>query len=211
MPSKFNPTPKDCLTYAQLSRELRYEPATGHLYWLRPLSRRKIDAQAGCLNHDGYRKIKMDGCVMQAHRVCWMLHFGRWPIGYLDHINGERDDNRIDNLREVSRCGNVQNRRIVKRGKRLPGVEFKSNQGKFQAHIQVNGKSVWLGTYDTEEAAHQVYLNAIMTHHTNNRLNDKGSQYRVVPLGYAVCPVDSDEVLATFPTRGLAKLCAEFL
>ena len=170
MPSKFNPTPKGCLSYEEVARELRYEPDTGHLYWIKRGCRRVLGKPAGCLNHDGYRKVQINGVVMQAHRVAWLLHYREWPSKYVDHINGERDDNRIANLREVTRSQNLQNKEIVKRGKALPGTFYRKHRDKYESHMRVDGKYIGLGVYDTEEEAHQAYLDGVKRYQTHHRL-----------------------------------------
>ena len=169
MPSKFNPTPKDCLSYEQVANELRYDPETGHLFWIKRGPRRNLVNPAGCLNHDGHKKVGVLGVICQAHRLAWLLHHKKWPYAYLDHINGNRGDNRISNLREVSIAQNMQNKEVKKKGKALPGTYYRSKKGKYEANIWINRKRIWLGIYDTEISAHKAYLEGVKKYHTNDR------------------------------------------
>jgi len=109
---------------------------------------------------DGYICVEMNvGKTRKAfsgHRLGWFLFYGQWPSKYLDHINGVRDDNRIDNLREISHEENRQGslkRTVVKED----GVFFNDKAGKWVAYIYVTyngkGRKRHLGAYDTEKEA----------------------------------------------------------
>lgn len=63
----------------------------------------------GSLDKDGYLIIKIKKRQYKAHRIAWLLHYGRFPTKEIDHINRNRSDNRISNLREVDRCENNRN------------------------------------------------------------------------------------------------------
>ena len=117
-------------------------------------------AEAGRVDALGYIAIHIiiSGTrqMLKGHHIAWAIHTGMWPTKELDHINGERGDNRIENLREASRTQNCQNR--TKRRDtvcRSKGVTF--NKGKFQARIQINGVPKHLGTFTTEGEAAQAY------------------------------------------------------
>lgn len=93
------------LSIERLRALIDYNRDTGHLYW-------KANGQrAGAIQDKGYRTLEIDGKAYYAHRVAWFHHYGKWPEQDLDHINRERDDNRIENLRDVSRSENNRNRR----------------------------------------------------------------------------------------------------
>jgi len=84
---------------------LEYNPDTGHLYW-------KSDGRrAGSIQDKGYRTIEIDGRSYYAHRIAWLHYTGSWPDNELDHKNREKDDNSIENLRDVTRSENNKNRR----------------------------------------------------------------------------------------------------
>lgn len=94
----------------------------------------------------------------KAHRVAWLHFYGRWPKDQIDHINGNKSDNRIKNLREVSNRENNQNRAIHREGK-LPGVSRRKN--KFYASAEVKNKKFYLGTYPTQRKAYKAYMDFI--------------------------------------------------
>ena len=111
---------------------------------------------------DGYIQIKISGVPYLAHRVIWcMVNDGIDIYLYLDHINGIRDDNRIDNLRVVNHVSNMQNRRKaqVNSGTGLIGACVHKGTGRYEAQISHYGNKIYIGLYDTPEEAHQAYLN----------------------------------------------------
>jgi hypothetical protein len=90
---------------------------------------------------------------------------GVWPNGLIDHIDGNKSNNRLSNLRLVNETGNAENvRRPNKRNKSgFMGVIFYQN--KWRASITINHKTKWLGDYATPEKAHQIYLDAKRSYH----------------------------------------------
>lgn len=105
---------------------------------------------------DGYHRGAVLGRNYQAHRVIWAMAHGAWPADQIDHINGDRTDNRIANLRDVTQAQNKANG-----GKwpgrnptsRFIGVERVAATGKWGATVPFQGKRNWCGTFETEEAA----------------------------------------------------------
>ena len=119
-------------------------------------------APAGWTDKRGYRMVKIGGRDYRVHRVIYaMFHRtdpGEWEI---DHINGVFADNRITNLRLVTRDANCANRRSWRKG--LRGAYAKD--GRWMAVIQVENKRRYLGTYDTEEEAHSAFRKAAAAHY----------------------------------------------
>lgn len=155
------------LTAEQLKTTLDYDAETGVFTWrIRPSKAVKAGDVAGCVEKRiGYITIGIAGRIYKAHRLAWLYTHGEWPRGLIDHINGNKADNRICNLRDVFADGNSQN-------VRKPNVRNKSGfmgviwfQNKWRASMSVNGKSKWLGDYSTPEEAHQVYLEAKRKYH----------------------------------------------
>lgn len=149
---------------------LAYDPTTGLITWKGDRfcwnGRRKhcaSGAEAGTLRRDGYRSIFIDGKSFLAHRVAWLLAHGAWPDGDIDHIDGNRQNNRIENLRDVSRRTNLQNRRAAgshrKHGSLL-GAAWHASTGKWRALIKHEGRQVSLGYFATEQEAHVAYVEA---------------------------------------------------
>jgi hypothetical protein len=156
MPSKYSPIPKDGLTFAEADAALRYEPETGRIFWKVVRQRVRVGREAGCVNPtDGYRKIRINGAVYQSHRVSWLLHYGAWPNGFLDHINRDRSDNRIANLREADRSLNMHNK--DKQGTRglQPGVRLRGDS--WMVRIDVGTMTVTLGCWKDYRKAGESY------------------------------------------------------
>ena len=159
------------LTAARLRDVLHYEAATGIFTWVRPTGRRaKTGDIAGSAEGRGYWAIRIDSVRYKAHRLAWLYQNGEWPRGDIDHINGDRRDNRIANLREASRSTNIQNLRSAKSHNRagLLGVVLdlsKKTDKKYTARIVYGGRQHSLGYYNTPEEAHAAYLEAKRKHH----------------------------------------------
>jgi hypothetical protein len=134
------------------------------LLWMAPTARRNKRGQlAGTVRPDGYMQVCVDGKLYLAHRVLWLMRTGEWPVGEIDHINGDKTDNSPSNLREVSKSGNMQNiRRAFSSNSStgLLGVSVEKKTGKFYARICVDGKQKTLGTFDSPKDAHVAYLDA---------------------------------------------------
>jgi hypothetical protein len=152
-------------------RELvSYDPTTGHFYWL--VNRRgqaRMGNRAGHQSH-GYLVIKLCGKRVQAHRLAWRLVHGKWPTLDIDHINGDRADNRIANLREVPRAVNLQNRRSAHTRSLSGLLGVKKNHNGWSAAITTHGKTVRLGTFKTPIEAHTAYIAAKRQLHEGNTL-----------------------------------------
>ncbi len=149
-----------------LLRLLRYDPETGKLFW-RPRERRFFASDKSCKtwntrfagkeaitanNGEGYRVGFVLGQKVKAHRIIWKMCRGTEPLE-IDHINGNPADNRLENLREVDRAGQCQNRRLAITNKSgWPGVRM-TKCGNFGAVICHRGKREWLGTFGTLEDA----------------------------------------------------------
>lgn len=139
---------------------LRYDPETGDLIRIKinchPHLVGKLATQ---LHRSGYLRVRMQTRAFTAHRVCWAMCYGEWPEKQVDHINGDRTDNRICNLRLADNSENQQNRPSKSWGiTGLRGVTVK--KGRFISRIKVDGKFTHIGTFDTAEQAHAAYLAA---------------------------------------------------
>lgn len=146
------------ITASRLRSVLQYDPENGLFLWLVDRPRARAGFPAGTINaKSGYHRIKLDGRLYQSHRLAWLYVHSAWPL-QLDHINGDKSDFRIANLRPCTQSTNYMNRRR-NLNKELPkGVRKRGNR--YQARIQVNGKSKWLGTYPTENEAQAAYMTA---------------------------------------------------
>jgi hypothetical protein len=144
-----------------LHDKLSYDPKSGHLTWNYTTQWTKKGTIAGtnCL---GYIKISVNKVIIPAHRIAWAMHYGTWPFGEIDHINGNRVDNRIENLREVTHQQNCMNRAKAQNNKSgYKGVSWHKVAKKWQAHLSIGGKSVYLGLFETAEKAHDAYEQSV--------------------------------------------------
>lgn len=159
------------LTQERLKELLNYDPETGVFTWkVRPARRVQIGDAAGHFGTHGYRYLKLKQIRYCEHRLVWFYVHGVWPKHEIDHIDGDKANNRIANLRDVTRSVNVQNRRSAQ-GNNLCGFLGVQLNGKnWSARIQTDGQVLRLGTFGTPEEAHQVYLAAKRKLHVGNTL-----------------------------------------
>jgi hypothetical protein len=137
----------------QLASQYRYDPATGLLF---KKHKRGGEHEVGSRNvSTRYLELIFEGKKYQAHRVAWLLQTGSWPKGFIDHINGVRDDNRIENLRDVSSRENQMNSKMNSRNTSgVVGVVWRWKTKTWEASIKVFGKRIHLGNYaDISHAA----------------------------------------------------------
>lgn len=151
----------DCALIAQLREYFAYDADTGELRWKKAKAKRtKVGAVAGVLDKRGYRYISFNYTHLLAHRVAWAFTHGSWPQSDIDHINGNKADNRLANLRDVSRSVNLQNQRRAHRASKAGLLGVSPLNGKFAARIFVAGTRHYLGLFDTPAQAHEAYLTA---------------------------------------------------
>lgn len=156
------------ITPKEMRKLLRYERETGKLFWLERPREMFPDERAWKIwntryagkeaftadNGNGYRRGAVFDKMYRAHRVIWAIHTGAWPDDHIDHINGVRDDNRIDNLRAVSHAENQKNCRGRKDNTSgVMGVHWYKRRGAWQAYIKVAGKNKHLGYFKSKEDA----------------------------------------------------------
>lgn len=153
---------KDGLTASYVRDLLHYNPSTGDFFWLVDRNRARSGNAAGTLNVvSRYTLISIDGVQYPAHRLAWLYVMGTWPDGEVDHKNGKRSDNSFKNLRVVTHKINSQNRRSPRKGSKsgLLGVSRSGGRGRpWMSAIIHEGKRHYLGTFDTPEEAHAVYV-----------------------------------------------------
>ena len=150
------------LSLEYLRSLLNYDPDTGVFAWRVTRSNVKAGMRAGGLMQHGYRTISVVRHRYYEHRLVWLYVHERWPTLDIDHINGNRADNRLANLREVTRRVNLENQWLARRDSKsgLRGVHWSASHKAFLAQLQVRGRNVYLGQFDTAEEAHQAYLDA---------------------------------------------------
>lgn len=147
---------------------LEIDSKTGNLIWKRKVAYRiKVGDKAGRTNSSGYIQISVGGRFYLAHRLVWLIFHGEIPDSDIDHINGDRKDNRIENLRIATRSENSQNQRRCRLDSKsgVIGVSWKSKNNKWRAQININGKVTHIGLFEDKEAAEKAYLAAKRKHH----------------------------------------------
>jgi hypothetical protein len=156
-------------TFELVERCLGYRD-TGELFWKEPTSsqsRVKIGGAAGTAIRGGSKKyaaVHIKGEKLAVHRIVWALHNGRWPDGHIDHIDGDETNNKIFNLRDVTRSQNNMNRK--NRSDNLSGLKGarrrKNRDGSFVwvSSIWIDGEQKYLGRFKTPEDAHAAYVAA---------------------------------------------------
>lgn len=159
------------ITQEELKELFSYDPLTG--VFTRKMDGRKWKAGsvAGGLNNTGYIAIEINGSSYVAHRLAWIYMSGDIPEGMqIDHINGDRSDNRFDNLRLAKGHGEqAQNRKKrTDNSSGFVGVNWRKRERKWHARICVKGVRHELGFFDTPEEANKVYVKAKIRFHTFN-------------------------------------------
>lgn len=139
----------------ELLKRFAYDRDSGELAWLptgdATWSARYAGKLAGTVTRGGYRYVRMDDTAFMAHRLIWKMVTGEDP-DEVDHINGDRLDNRLANLRSVSKVGNRRNKATQRNNRTgLPGVRFR--RGKWVAEIKFGGSIRHLGQFDDQEHA----------------------------------------------------------
>lgn len=151
-----------CNEKQQFADSFLYEHETGLLRWkVSPSNNVKPLSVAGCLSGGGYVRVSLFGRSWAAHRLIWTMLVSEIPRGMdIDHINGLRNDNRLTNLRVVTRGENNQNVRSARSDNRqgLLGVSVHRRSGLFNARIKVAGVSHSIGYFKTALEAHAAYL-----------------------------------------------------
>lgn len=138
---------------------LDYDPETGEFRWkCRPAYRIQLGDIAGSLNARGYLLIKLGGKNVAAHRLAMFITYGLWPAEEVDHVNGNRTDNRLANLRPSTHSQNQMNkpkRRNNSSGHK--GVSWASRDRRWVAQIKYNGRHEVVGRFTDKSEAEAAY------------------------------------------------------
>ncbi len=158
----------DSVNIAALKEYIAYDPHTGQMHWKkRPAVHTpvRVGDPAFSANHSkGYKRGNFLGRLLFAHRVVWAMHHGDWPE-QIDHINGDRADNRIENLRRADPVTNGRNKRLLDSNTSgAVGVNWSGVCQKWAASICVNKRQVHLGTFENKDDAIAARKAAEITH-----------------------------------------------
>ena len=138
------------LTYEQAVERFEYDPLTGFLR----SRKRKGERWVTVPQTNGYLCILHEGKRFRCHRIAWLLHYKQWPKYELDHINQNKLDNRIENLRDVPRVLNMHNK---SNNSECVGTTWHPDKRKWKAKMQVGKKHIHLGYFNTQKEASEAY------------------------------------------------------
>lgn len=143
------------ITQERLKELLLYNKHTGKFTWAsKPNRRISIGSEAGNVSGYRYRVIRIDGKTNLAHRLAWLYETGSFPDHDIDHINHDRSDNRICNLRAATRAENCRNRGYSPRNTSGHiGVAYDKARDKWTSRLFFNGKQVHFGRHETKSNA----------------------------------------------------------
>lgn len=155
------------LTQDRLRELLVYDPLSGEFTWLvNRLGSGGAGSRAGAFDGQGYRQIGIDGRIYREHRLVWLYVHGHWPVADLDHINRNRSDSRLANLRPATRSQNSANSGPPRNNSSgFKGVSLEKRSGRWHAYITVARRRQNLGRFDTAEAANAAYVAAAVRIH----------------------------------------------
>lgn len=168
------------ITQKELKEHLYYEPKTGIFTWIRHFGGATSPGKiAGCLHKEnGYIQIQINRNQIYAHRLAYLYVYGFLPEHNLDHINRNKTDNRISNLREASHQCNAINCGISKNNTSgIKGVSWHKYRKKWVAQIKFNMKGINMGDYETIGEAAKVRWNAEVKYKFPN-CNTTSTAYR---------------------------------
>lgn len=155
----------------RLRQVLGYDPVAGVLTWRVGVKGLPVEKHVvKCKNKGGYVVVMVDRVLLRAHRVAWAIHHGRWPDGVIDHLNGDRSDNALCNLRDVTRTLNAQNLRAARKTNKVGILGVIQRDGRFLARVSANGKTINLGRHNTADEAREAYLAGKRIHHPGSTL-----------------------------------------
>jgi hypothetical protein len=180
-------------TADEIGGRLTYDAATGVFSWAKRGRGCRLRPNAGYLDPNGYVTIRVFGRLYRAHRLAFLLVNREWPRDQIDHVNGNRSDNRWSNLRLATHTENTRNSSRHQDGSsRFKGVYYDTDQGRWVAQIRRGGKTTFLGRFVAEEDAAAAYdLAAQKEHGEFARLNLRAATAAVVAFWFLLSASNS--------------------
>ncbi len=152
--------------FDRINSLIKYDPLTGEFHWKINKGKMREGKIAGGLNGDGYWMIGIDCKRYYGHRIAWLLMMGEWPYCKIDHIDTDQKNNRWENIREANTSENAMNTPIKSSNTSgYKGVSWAAHAKKWQAHIMIDGRSIYLGIFQNPVDAHNAYASASNKHH----------------------------------------------
>lgn len=166
-----HPTAKEYISYERACVLFTYDPQSGVMRWAKRVANCiRVGDVAGWPNKQGYLKVKCDGKTISIHRLAWLLSHKRWPEHEVDHIDCNKTNNRLANLRDVDQSMNQQNRRTAKKDSATGLLGAHPHGMKFIAAITLNRRRQHIGIFDTAAEAHHAYVEYKRVHHAGSTL-----------------------------------------
>lgn len=148
------------LSCEELKSLVVYDPDTGVFTNKVNRGPAKAGSSTGYTHSSGYIQIGIKGKQYYAHRLAWLYHYGTWPEMSLDHKDGNRSNNAIDNLRLATSSENNRNRAKAGGSSMYTGVSWDRSREKWEAYIWINNKKKFLGRFELEADAARAYNKA---------------------------------------------------
>lgn len=154
-------------------KTFQYDPEQGKLFWkIKRSNNTDVGDEAGWVSSDGYRKVRFESKEVRAHKIIFFIEHGFTP-DIIDHINGNKLDNRISNLRACSKSQNGMNRGKQKNNSSgVSGVCWNKSANKWQSYIKVDGKQIYLGVFADKLAAAEAVSKARTELHQDFAFNE---------------------------------------
>ena len=150
----------------ELKEVLKYSPEEGIFIWLNSKGSCRKGAMAGSVHKTGYHRVVINRKSYLLHRLAWMYTYGEFPKNFIDHIDGNKSNNRLSNLRVCSQSENMQNSKLrLDNTSGFKGVSQISQTGKWQVNASLQGKITFLGQYVDKEEAINTYKAFCLEHH----------------------------------------------
>ena len=160
------PLPRPLPSQSRLLELFSYDPKSGELRWRVSQRGASVGSLSGYVRSQGYRCVSVDGQQFLAQRLIWKLMTGCEPKAFIDHKDGDKDNNRWRNLREATKADNQQNcKKYATNTSSMKGVTWVPNLQKWKAVINANNYRHYLGVFSTfSDAAHARELAAEQLH-----------------------------------------------
>ena len=156
------------LGHDELVRQLKYDPCTGVFTWVAPKSVRVSCGDLAGSVRKGYLQIDINGRRYLAHRLAWFYIHKEWPNVFIDHVDRNQLNNKLENLRLATRSQNGQNSKDRASASGFRGVS-QTSKNRWRAAVKIDGKTKYLGLYTSPEEAHQAFLRARDEYYTHHK------------------------------------------
>jgi hypothetical protein len=203
------------LARARVMELLDYDSGTGTLRWRETRGSVARGGLAGWADKDGRRQVKVEGHLYYATTLIWLMKTGHWPEGKIDHRDRNPSNDRWSNLRLATNAQNTQNSTVSLGASGLRGVSRDGN--KWRARITANGRQIWLGNYDTPEAAAAVYevaanlyFGEFAAYNTADNIKRDAQRWRALLASARIRTLTTIPQPYSRPPPGTRYLCIEF-